>query len=120
MTYTDTLNLSVRKYYTEPDEELIKSAFDYVENDHHYQKVANSTKVLGVWDDHDYGLDNGDKRLVIKDVMRKRFLDFLKEPEDSVRRTQPGGIYASYYLDAGRKVKLILLDNRYSRDPHDE
>ena len=67
-------------------------------------------------DDHDYGLDNGDKTMPIKDVIRKRFLDFLGEPEDSVRRSREGGICESYFLDPEKKVKLILLDNRYSSE----
>ena len=43
-------------------------------------------------------------------------MDAIDEPKDSLRRSQKGGMYASYYLDAGKKVKLILLDNRYDSD----
>ncbi|AQK72215.1 Calcineurin-like metallo-phosphoesterase superfamily protein [Zea mays] len=44
-------------------------------------------------------------------------LDFLDEPEDSKRRKQ-AGVYASYMFGPeGKRVKVILLDTRYHRDP---
>ena len=114
------MNFSQSKYYADPDVASVKGKFDEVTDDHYYQLVANRTKVYGVWDDHDYGLDNGGKSMPGKDIMRKLYLDFLKEPEDSPRRTRNGGIYESYYLDEEKKVKMILLDNRWSLDEKDK
>lgn len=114
--YTDTVNFTTRDYYFEPNLTKIQESFDMVTHDHYYQLVANHTKVYGVWDDHDYGLDNGGKSMEAKEPMRKLYLDFLKEPEDSPRRTRKGGIYESYFLDKEEKVKLILLDNRWALD----
>lgn len=96
-------------------------SYDEVTNDHRYQKVAKKARILGTWDDHDYGLDNGYHTFQHKDFMRQLFLDFLQEPKDSPRRARPGGIYESYFLDKEQKVKLIILDNRYSADgPEDD
>lgn len=120
MTYTDTLDLQKRKYHAEPDKRKVVQAFDEVTNDHRYQKVASSARVLGTWDDHDYGLDNGYKTFEHKEFMRQLFLDFLREPKESLRRSRPGGIYESYFLDKDKKVKLVLLDNRYSADGPDD
>ncbi|KAK2563697.1 hypothetical protein P5673_012678 [Acropora cervicornis] len=60
-----------------------------------YQKFLESgIHVLGVWDDHDYGMNNGGK------------------PVDSLRRKREG-TYASYIFGSGgKRVKLILLDTR--------
>ena len=44
------------------------------------------TKVVGVWDDHDYGINDGDKTFSQKHFTRTIFLDFIDEPEDSIRR----------------------------------
>ena len=41
------------------------------------------TKIIGVWDDHDYGINDGNKDFYKKDEMRKIFLDFVDEPLDS-------------------------------------
>lgn len=58
--------------------------------DKHYQKMAETTKVIGVWDDHDYGNNGGDKTFANKDQNREIFLDFINEPSDSQRRLQEG------------------------------
>lgn len=39
-----------------------------------------------MWDDHDYGINNGGAEYKLKYIMREVFLDFLKEPKDSERR----------------------------------
>ena len=70
---------------------------------------------MGVWDDHDYGTNDADKHFEHKEMMRELYLDFIDEPKDSTRRSNPDGIYQSYYLSHGR-VLLILLDGRWNRD----
>lgn len=72
--------------------------------------------VIGTWDDHDFGKNDGDKHFEKKDYFRKLYLDFLDEPEDSIRRTRKDGLYESYYIGEEKKVKAILLDVRYNRD----
>lgn len=49
---------------------------------------ANGTKIIGVWDDHDYGINDGDKTYPFKNQTREVFLDFVGEPHDSPRRLQ--------------------------------
>ena len=77
--------------------------------------------MIGVWDDHDYGMHDGDSSHKDRDWFKAKYLDFLQEPQDSVRRNRRNdGIYTSYYLDAGKKVKLLLLDLHYSRTGDDD
>lgn len=76
--------------------------------------------MLGVWDDHDYGINGGNKHNPLKELAREIFLDFLDEAPHSPRWTRPGGIYEAYSItapdDSGRTVKIILLDVRFSAD----
>jgi alkaline phosphatase D len=82
-----------------------------------YTKLRESqTKIYGIWDDHDSGINDGGKHNPNKEAIRQMFLDIFNEPADSPRRTQNGGMYASYFLDPEQRVKLILLDNRYDND----
>ena len=82
-----------------------------------YEKLLNSTAVVGIWDDHDYGLNDGDKNFVHKEESKDIWLEFIGEPADSIRRKR-SGIYTSYTLGPkDKQVKLILLDNRSFRDP---
>lgn len=47
---------------------------------------ALGTKVLGVWDDHDYGVNDGGSDYPHKKLTREMFLNFVGEPLDSARR----------------------------------
>ena len=81
-----------------------------------YQDVRREIPIFGTWDDHDYGFDNADGTLTKKAESKRLFLDFLGEPTDSPRRTRDG-IYTSYeFGEASKKVKIILLDNRYFKN----
>ncbi|KAL5845559.1 hypothetical protein ACOSQ4_011517 [Xanthoceras sorbifolium] len=82
-----------------------------------YSSLRRSTKIIGTWDDHDYGLNDAGKEFGGKVSNQRLLLDFLDEPHDSPRRKQ-AGVYASYtFGPVGRQIKIILLDTRYHRDP---
>lgn len=85
-----------------------------------YTRLRESpVKIVGTWDDHDSGINNSGKDNPFKNEIRQLFLDYMDEPKDSIRRTQEGGMYTSYYLDDKKLIKLILLDNRYESDYYD-
>mmetsp|Transcript_6028 Transcript_6028/g.10633 ORF Transcript_6028/g.10633 Transcript_6028/m.10633 type:complete len:380 (+) Transcript_6028:618-1757(+) len=85
-----------------------------------YKELRSHRRILGVWDDHDYGTDGGNKHNPSKEFARQVYLEFLDEKPESPRWTRAGGIYESYYIEApdgsGRNVKVILLDVRFSAD----
>ena len=85
-----------------------------------YAALTKETRILGTWDDHDYGFNNAGGEWREKDFAQKAFLDFLGEDESSPRRTR-AGVYESYTfrrLGANKRgsVRLILLDARYGAD----
>ena len=81
-----------------------------------YKKLKSITPVIGTWDDHDYGKNNGDGRYSEKVQSQKFFLDFIEEPLNSLRRQQEG-VYTSYeFGDPGKRIKIILLDDRYFKN----
>ncbi|MES1912776.1 MAG: hypothetical protein MHM6MM_005000 [Cercozoa sp. M6MM] len=72
--------------------------------------------VVGTWDDHDLGENDGGKSYENRTQAQQLFLDFLSEPADSPLRKQEG-VYSAHLFEKGDlKVKLILLDVRYHRD----
>jgi alkaline phosphatase D len=71
--------------------------------------------VAGVYDDHDYGANDGGTEFKKKLDSQALFLDFVNEPSDSPRRKQ-AGIYTSYrFGPEGKRLKVLLLDTRYHR-----
>ncbi|MBK8702584.1 MAG: alkaline phosphatase family protein [Saprospiraceae bacterium] len=81
-----------------------------------FQRLKKSTRLLATWDDHDYGWNDSGRHYPFKQESKAIFLDFWEEPADSPRR-QHEGIYTSYLFDVqGRRLQVILLDNRTFRD----
>ena len=85
----------------------------------HFARFRRSTKILATWDNHDYGLHDGDASFALKEISKSVFLDFFGEPKDSLRRRRPGVYDAKIYGPVGRRVQVILLDTRYFRSPPD-
>ncbi|XP_059636903.1 uncharacterized protein LOC132279003 isoform X2 [Cornus florida] len=98
-------------------EHEMQSKYKMAKSNHGYSRLRKMTKVIGTWDDHDYGLNDAGKEFGGKITNQRLLLDFLDEPQDSPRRKQ-AGVYASYtFGPVGRQIKVILLDTRYHRDP---
>ena len=96
-----------------------KLKFENSVKDPNYLYLKNHTRMYYVWDDHDYGVNDGDSAYQHKAISKKIFLEAIDEPEDSPRWNR-NGVYDSYYLDEKQQIKLILLDNRYSLMPYSE
>ncbi|TYJ49010.1 hypothetical protein E1A91_A01G105300v1 [Gossypium mustelinum] len=93
------------------------SRYNSAKNVPGYLRLRAKAKVVGTWDDHDYGLNDAGKELSAKTTNQRLLLDFLDEPQDSPRRKQDG-VYTSYtFGPPGKQVKIVLLDTRYHRDP---
>lgn len=73
--------------------------------------------IIGVWDDHDYGINNGGNTNTRKDIMKQIYLNFIKEPLNTARRLEKDtGIYQDYIITDSKsniKIIIILLDVRY-------
>jgi alkaline phosphatase D len=95
---------------------VLKQKYNFQKNNPAYQKLTDSTPIIGIWDDHDYGINDGGKAFPKKQESQQLMLDFLGEPAGTARRKQDGA-YASYtYGPPEKQVKIILLDARYFRD----
>jgi alkaline phosphatase D len=103
--YADTHNMdSLRRDYA-----VQKSHPDY-------QRLIKLAPIIGTWDDHDYGANDGGKFYSRKEQSKEELLRFLDVPADAEVRKH-GGVYQSFIYGKGKKrVKVILLDTRYFRD----
>lgn len=80
-----------------------------------YDAVVNTIDVIGTWDDHDYGLNDGGLEFHKKKESQQKFLDFLDVSTNSSRRTQEGVQHSKMYTTPKGSVKVIILDTRYFR-----
>ena len=94
------------------------------------EKVGGWNSISATFDDHDFGINNGDKSYSFVKQSQELFWDFVQEPVDSLRRKQAGvysskqhtiGIPQSGVSDSsavGTKFtyKVIMLDTRSNKD----
>ena len=80
-----------------------------------YAKIASEIPVIGTWDDHDYGMNDGGVYFKAKATSQEVFLDFMGVAKDSPRRKQAGIYWAHHYKTADLYVKVLVLDTRYFR-----
>jgi len=59
--------------------------------------LTRTARVMGTWDDHDYGADDSGVHYKPREASKEIFLDFFDEPSGSERRSREG-IYTSAML----------------------
>ena len=104
-------------YGDSEDMEVLKAKYAKLAAVPGFARLRESCTLLATWDDHDYGVNDGGREYPQRDASQRVFLDFFRDPPDSVRRHRPG-VYISYVFGpAGKRVQIILLDTRYFRSP---
>ena len=95
----------------------LRQAYDIAGQIAGYARLREKVPHLAVWDDHDYGRNDGGADFPHKAVAKDEFLSFWNVPADDVRRTREG-IYSAHIIGPpGMRVQVILLDLRWFRSP---
>ena len=103
--YGDTKNM--RKLAQKYQEQLARPE---------YQQLLTEVPVIGTWDDHDYGVNDGGKAFGPKEASRDLMLEFLHVPQGRPVWDREGAYQSYTFGPAGQRVKVLLLDTRYFRD----
>jgi len=98
------------------DMQVLRDKYRRLADKPEFQALRRACPTLAIWDDHDYGLDDGGRHYPKKAESREVFLDFWQEPADSARRGHPGIYHAQHFHDGNRTLQVILLDTRTFRD----
>lgn len=96
------------------DMKVLKKKYDKQANNEYYKKFTSQVPVCGIWDDHDYGTNDGNRTYPKKKESKKLMLDFLQLPDDHPGRHRSG---AYHKRKLGDDILLILLDTRSFQDP---
>ena len=75
----------------------------------------DQTDIFAIWDDHDYGKNDGGSDYKYKKLAENLFLDFWNVPINDVRRSREGIYFSENKVFFNKKYKLIFLDTRYFR-----
>ena len=102
--------------YADTDD-MEKMGYDYKlqKEQANYQQLVKLSKVLGTWDDHDYGLNDGGYEYHMKNESQQLFLDFIDVPKNDNRRNRQGVYHSEVFETDKGSIKVIVLDTRYFR-----
>lgn len=104
-------------YGDSEDMAVLKEKYERQKWEPNYQRMQSEMDIIGIWDDHDYGVNDGGKEFRKRTESRDLMFDFLDVPKNHPAWKREGGYQSYVYGTGDRKVKLILLDARYFRDP---
>lgn len=102
---------------TPPTPQAIRRAYAQAAELPGLARVRAAVAHLAIWDDNDYGPNDGDASFADKQFSKDAFLEFWRVPADDPRRTRPGLYHAQVFGPPGRRVQVILLDGRWFRSP---
>ena len=104
-------------YADTEDPDVFREKYDRQLAKADYLSLVKSVPFLtGIWDDHDYGLNDGGSEYPAKQLAKQEMYRFLAVPENDPSRSRDG-VYRSYdYGPPEQRVRVILLDTRWFRD----
>ena len=104
-------------YADTEDPEVFRDTYERQLANADYSKFVNSIPFLtGIWDDHDYGVNDGGAEYPQKHLAKQEMYRFLNVPKNDPSRLRAGA-YRSYdYGPPEKRVRVILLDTRWFRD----
>ena len=102
-------------YGDHPSGKLDKLKESYSSQSHKLPKWLKNKKVVSIWDDHDYGINDGGGDFKNKRESQKIFLDFWDIPDSDIRHSRDGLYFNELINIDGFKINLVVLDTRFFR-----
>ncbi|KAI4839362.1 alkaline phosphatase [Plasmodium brasilianum] len=109
-------------FYSECSElKCLDEVYNYIKNDSFYLRLKEKFVIDGIYDDHDYNKNNGDRLYKYKKESKTKYLDYLNVDKSDIRYKRNGAYVSKLYIDPNdenNQVKIIILDTRYNKDPY--
>ena len=99
-------------YGDQEDGELDKLIRTYKQQYNNLEDFLKNVSTEFIWDDHDFGLNDGGSNYRYKDTAKELFLETWQIPANDPRRQRDGLYFDKMVKKNGMKIHLIFLDNR--------
>ena len=93
----------------------LRDSYERVKQVAGFMQAKNTLRHLAIWDDHDYGSNDGGGDFAGKHQSKQLFLDFWNIPDSDARRSREGLYHSEIIGPRGKSVQVILLDTRFFR-----
>ena len=80
-----------------------------------FPRFLDEIEIFSIWDDHDYGINDGGKDYKNKELAEDMFLKFWKIPKNDIRHRRDGIYFSHDLLFFNKTFKLVFLDTRFFR-----
>ena len=102
-------------YGDSPSLKLNKMARAYKKQKNNFPAWLMEKDILAIWDDHDYGKNDGGSEYNLKKEAQELFLEFWDIPSDDIRQSREGIYFDVIKSLDDMKIHIIGLDTRYFR-----
>lgn len=103
-------------YADTADMKALAAEYKVLKTNADYKKLRAKAQIIGVYDDHDYGINDGCKNYKMKKGAKKCLMDFMDVPMGSPLRKREGAYQSYTFGKGGQRIKVIVMDTRYFRD----
>ncbi len=103
-------------YADTTDMKALAAMYKRLKTNPNYKKLRAKAQVVGVYDDHDFGVNDSGKSYPMKKPAKKCLMDFLDVPMNNPLRKREGAYQSYTFGQGGQRIKVIVLDTRYFRD----
>ncbi|XVJ59642.1 MAG: alkaline phosphatase family protein [Tepidisphaera sp.] len=100
---------------TKDDPSHIERCYAVLESKPGFKELRDISTFMAVWDDHDYGLNDGGNDYSLREKSQAIFRKFWRH-ENRIPADRPGVYHAQIFGEAGRRLQVIMLDGRFNRE----
>ncbi len=95
--------------------DTLQRAYAQLQQSPGFRRLRATVPTMAIWDDNDYGANDGGVEFEHKQASKDAFLAFWGAAPDDPRRAREGIYHAASIGPAGQRVQIIVLDCRWFR-----
>lgn len=103
-------------YADTEDMDKMKAKYDKQDQIRGYADLKTKTMIAGIWDDHDYGLNDGGKEYPKKKESRDLLFEFIDLPKDHEAWDREGAYHDHTIKKGDLTVDILITDGRYFKE----
>lgn len=104
-------------YASSESQKPLKAQYQKLDKIPEYIAIREKVPFMAIWDDHDYGQNDGGADNPQKEEAKKDFLQYWRYVSDAIERNQQGLYHAKIFGPSNKLVQVIMLDTRWNRSP---